>query len=141
ARQIILIPDLQHEYFPQFFTKSILENRRRNFPRLITQCGAVATISEHAESTIRQRYNNRYKDIFVMLPASPVREISAEVSATFREQILGLKPYFYFPANLWPHKNHARLLEAFSIFRSYDEFSAHNLILTGHQDPTQWERL
>jgi glycosyltransferase involved in cell wall biosynthesis len=141
-QQIILIPDLQHEFFPDFFSKAILENRRRNFPRLITQCGAVATISAHAETTIRQRYNNRFDDIFVMTPSSQVLGAAKEeVSANFRERVLNLKPYFYFPANLWPHKNHAKLLEAFTIFRADDAFPAHNLILTGHQDRKHWKRL
>src|SRR5262249_35004849 len=64
-----------------------------------------------------------------------------EVSPGFREQVLSLKPYFYFPANLWPHKNHLKLLQAFEILRTEEEFSRYNLILTGHKDSSHWKRL
>src|SRR2546421_549973 len=30
-RQIVLIPDLQHEYYPEFFTQEVLQGRRAGF--------------------------------------------------------------------------------------------------------------
>src|ERR1051326_5636150 len=42
-RQIVLIPDFLHEYYPQFFTEAELRERRRHFSRLIKTSGAIAT--------------------------------------------------------------------------------------------------
>ncbi|MGO4816349.1 hypothetical protein AB4156_43345, partial [Cupriavidus sp. 2MCAB6] len=135
--QIILIPDLQHEYFPEFFSATELDNRRRNFARLIAGCGAVATISEHAEATIRERH--RTADIFLMSPSSQVRDsLNEDVSDAFRAHIGSLQPFFYYPANLWPHKNHAALLEAFHRFREQVPHGKRfTLVLSGHS--AGWE--
>src|SRR5438105_12731728 len=69
-KQIVLIPDLQHEALPQLFTATELAERRRNFSRLIRNSGAVATISEHARAMIGTHYRNQNADIFLMPPAS-----------------------------------------------------------------------
>ena len=139
SRQIILIPDLQHEYFPDFFSSTELDNRRRNFARLIAGCGAVATISEHAEATIRARYNNAR--IFQMSPSSQICDAAHEdVSPEFRARIERLQPFFYYPANLWPHKNHGKLLEGFHRFKEQTpEGRNFTLVLSGH--PAGWEDL
>lgn len=139
SRQIVLIPDLQHEFYPAFFSETELDNRRRNFVRLISGCGAVATISEHAESTIRERYANG--DIFLMSPSSQIRDaLSEDVNDAFRAKVAALRPFFYFPANLWPHKNHAALLEAFRIFRAMrPDHARYGLVLTGH--PSGWDAM
>ena len=137
-RQIILIPDLQHEYFPDFFNSTELDNRRRNFARLIAGCGAVATISEHAEATIRARYQNAR--IFQMSPSSQICDaVHEEVSPEFRARIERLQPFFYYPANLWPHKNHGKLLEGFHRFKETPEGRNFKLLLSGH--PAGWEDL
>jgi hypothetical protein len=47
-------------------------------------------------------------------------------------------PYFLFPANLWPHKNHRRLFQAFRAFRERTGADV-ELRLTG--DPDGWEAL
>lgn len=147
SKQIVFIPDLQHEYFPDFFSPAMLAFRRTHFARLITGCGAVATNTHHARDSIRERYRNTHNDVFLMPPSSQiaVMENAPQVSEAFSERIAALEPYFLFPANLWKHKNHAALLEAFRRFResgsqakSYNAKS-YNLVLTGHAKG--WEEL
>ena len=135
SRQIILIPDLQHEFFPDFFDPHTLANRRRNFSRLIQRCGAIATISQHAKATIVQHWPGRSSEIFVMAPSSQILDVGIDgVTAPFKEAVRALQPYFFYPANCWPHKNHRALLEAFTKLKSNNVFSAYNLVLTG--DPS-----
>src|SRR5439155_1076349 len=80
-------------------------------------------------------------DIFLMPPASqfdPSRTYT--VPAEFETRLRPLQPYFYFPANIWPHKNHAILLDAFKIFRASSAAHAKfSLVLSGH--PDGWEAL
>src|SRR5438552_4787760 len=116
-KQIVLVPDLQHEAFPPFFTATELGERRRNFPRLIRGSGAVATISEHTRSMIGTQHRTQSDDIFLMPPASQFDPTQTyEVPAEFETRLRPQRPYFYFPANIWPHKNHSVLLDAFKIF-------------------------
>src|SRR5207245_2221028 len=129
------------EAFPQFFTATELAERRRNFPRLIRGSGAVATISEHARSMIRTHYRMQSDDVFLMPPADQFDpSLSYEVVPDFAAKLRSLQPYFYFPANIWPHKNHSVLLNAFKIFRASSSAHAQfSLVLSGHTDG--WEAL
>src|SRR6266508_212231 len=141
-KQVTLVLDLQHEQYPDFFSAHDLAVRRRSFLRLIRGSGAVGTISEHARSAIKAHYRNRFDDIFLMPPTSQLGagRSSREVSSAFAERIKSLQPYFFFPANIWPHKNHAMLLQAFKRFRpSHTGHSGFSLVLCGH--PRGWEAL
>src|SRR5690606_21296319 len=43
-------------------------------------------------------------------------------------------PYFFYPANFWPHKNHEVLLTAYRLYRQRVGEAAWPLMLTGHPD-------
>jgi glycosyltransferase involved in cell wall biosynthesis len=135
-KQTVLIPDLQHEALPQFFTVTELAERRRNFPRLICNSGAVATNSEHSRAMIGTHYRRQSDNVFLMPPASQLDPSSAyEVPPEFETKLRPLQPYFFFPANIWPHKNHSALLNAFKIFRASSPAHAKfSLVLSGHAD-------
>src|SRR5207237_1090766 len=68
-RQIVLIPDIQHEYYPEFFDKVVLKERRVAFTDALVGAGAIATISEYARKTLREQPCTRCQDIFLMTPA------------------------------------------------------------------------
>jgi glycosyltransferase involved in cell wall biosynthesis len=140
-KQIVLVPDLQHEVFPQFFSATDLAERRRNFPRLIRGSGAVATISEHARSTIGTYNHIESSNVFLMPPASQF-DVGRpyKVDQQFEAKLRSLQPYFYFPANTWPHKNHSVLLKAFKAFRTTSAAHAKfSLVLSGY--PNGWAEL
>ena len=141
-KQVTFVPDLAHEHYPDFFNANDLAARRRSFSRLIRGSGAVGTISQHARCAINAHYQNRFGDVFLMPPASQLDagRSSEEVSSTFAEKIKSLQPYFFFPAKIWPHKNHAMLLRAFERFRrSHAGYRKFSLVLSGH--PRGWEAL
>jgi len=138
-KQVTLIPDLQHERYPKFFPPEHVTGRRRSFSRLIFGSGAVGTISEYARSTIEAHYRNRFEDVFLMPPASQFEGArkTQEVRADFREKIKSLQPYVFFPANMWPHKNHSVLFEGFKRYRATRRSAKISLLLSG--DPKGWE--
>jgi glycosyltransferase involved in cell wall biosynthesis len=141
-KQVTLVPDLQHDLYPEFFNAEILAARRKDFRRLICGSGAVGTISEYTRSVITARYHNQFDDIFLMPPASQfhVGSASENVRPGFIEKIKSLQPYFFYPANMWPHKNHALLLRAFKQFRTSDPtHGKFSLVLSGHS--RGWEEL
>jgi glycosyltransferase involved in cell wall biosynthesis len=133
ARQIVQVPDVQHEDFPQFFSKTDLYLRRRGFRCALQGVGAIGTISEFARQSIAQREEARGAHIFLMPPASQLGPPGSAVSETFAQKVQSLGDYFYYPANLWQHKNHRRLLEAFAQFRVRSNRPM-ALVLTGHSE-------
>ncbi len=138
-RQIFLIPDLQHEFYPEFFAPPILRSRRIAFHRALSYAGAIATISEHARQTLVDYEWTRCPDIFLMSPALQVEhEEASEASLSDAERALIPDPdFFLFPANLWPHKNHRRTLQAFEHFLNHTRRQV-RFLFTGH--PDGWEQ-
>lgn len=133
-RQIVLIPDLLHERYPEFFSESELRERRRHFNRLIKTSGAIATLSRHSRSTIERRFSDFCLDIFEVPPAGQVTPGDLDEPPRNENPIEHLRPFFFYPANSWPHKNHKSLLVAFEKFRSRGEFQEFKLVLTGDQE-------
>jgi len=117
-KQVFLIPDIQHEQFPQFFTPEELRLRRKAFNQALASAGALGTLSEYARQTIRDHAWTYCQDIFLMSPAMPIEHHQPSHSRLTAKD-LALLPrgeFFLYPANLWPHKNHRRVLQAFELF-------------------------
>ena len=135
-RQLVLIPDIQHELLPEFFAWHVLANRRAGFNRFLRSAGAIGTISEYARHTIIDSPLTSCSDVFLMPPAGQgSREATTEIESGFAARVRAIGPYFLYPANLWPHKNHQRLFNALAKFRQRSGRDV-ALILTGHDD--QW---
>jgi glycosyltransferase involved in cell wall biosynthesis len=140
ARQVVLVPDLQHEFYPDFFTPEMLATRRASFDRALAESGAIATLSGHAVRTVREHPATRCRDVFVMSPALLVEEhqsTAADLTAVERA-VLPSRAFFLYPANLWKHKNHRRVLEAFDRLVGQGVGDV-ELIFTGH--PEGWAEL
>ncbi len=174
AQQVFLIPDIQHEYFPEFFEAPILNDRRIAFTQALTEAGAIGTISEFARQTLQEQPCTLCQDIFLISPALPVASSDnsnlsevvqaaghlhgANDSATpvasaiphtqpvdgkldlraDEQNLIPAGDFFLCPANLWPHKNHRRVLQA---FRQFLERTGRHVefIFTGH--PDGWDKL
>jgi len=113
--------DVQHEVFPQFFSKPELAYRRLVYGWTVRRSQIVITISEHARTALVERLG---------LAPERVRAIHLAVDhARFSPDGRPREPFLFYPANRWPHKNHARLLEAFAAVRR--ERPELRLVLTG----------
>lgn len=141
-RQIFLVPDVQHEVFPDFFDPQILSSRRRAFDHVLRQAGAIGTISNFARETIHAHCPEVCPDVFLISPALPrefqqalVEDLELSSSELAR---VPTGPFFLYPANLWPHKNHRRILSAFREFLRV-EGPGMSFVFTGH--PEGWEKL
>lgn len=140
SRQVIFVPDLQHEDHPDFFNPSILRSRRLAFNRVLSLAGAVGTLTETARRRIERHPWTRCQHLFLMAPASPIPLLVHPDDRLLPEEMALIpdQPFFIYPANLWPHKNHRRLLEAFARYhREIDDRT--KLVLTG--DPSGWDAL
>jgi glycosyltransferase involved in cell wall biosynthesis len=135
-KQVFLIPDNQHETYPEFFSKEVLRIRRSVFSRALIYAGAIGTISEFARDALMEFPDTLCKDIFLMEPSlQTAHEITtsfADLSDSERSMI-PQGDFFLFPANFWKHKNHVRLLQAFRLLREKTGDNV-SLVLTGHPD-------
>jgi glycosyltransferase involved in cell wall biosynthesis len=115
------ILDLQHELFPQFFSRAERAYRRVAYRAAVRESLLVIAISEHVKETIVERLG---------VPPERVRAIHLGIDLDrLRPADEPREPFLLYPANGWPHKNHGRLLEAFALLRK--ERAELRLVLTG----------
>ena len=115
--------DLQHEEPPKFFSRAELAYRKAVYGWTIRRSRIVITISEHARQTLLERYG---------LAPDRVRAIHLAVDHEQFRQDASRGDFLLYPARPWPHKNHARLFEAFVLLRQ--ERPDLRLVLTGEGD-------
>jgi glycosyltransferase involved in cell wall biosynthesis len=135
-KQIFFIPDNQHETYPEFFTPEILRTRRVAFANALNEAGAIGTNSEFSRKALLDFPETRCKDVFLMGPSLQVVHGLTKGEEELSDSERALIPqsdYFLFPANLWKHKNHPRLLQAFRLLKEKTGRDI-SLILTGHPD-------
>jgi glycosyltransferase involved in cell wall biosynthesis len=113
----IMMPDVQHEFFPEFFEPQVLQWRKQNYRPSAIDADIVFTLSSHAKQTIVERYGiepDKIEAVYLDVDREFRQPASGEPSAGFRALSLP-KDYLYFPANYWPHKNHSNVLKAMRI--------------------------
>jgi glycosyltransferase involved in cell wall biosynthesis len=113
--------DVQHEVFPEFFSRAELAYRRRVYGWTVRKSRIVITISEHARQALIERLH---------LDPARVRAIHLAVDhERFTPDGGPREPFLLYPANAWRHKNHPRLFAAFAEVRR--ERPDLRLVLTG----------
>lgn len=119
--------DLQHEHLPEFFSRAELAYRRVAYRSAVRRSRLVLTISRHAGEAIVERLG---------VPEERVRPIHLGIDhAVFTpDPSVPREPVLVYPAREWPHKNHARLFEAFAeLRRRHPDLE---LVLTSYAGPT-----
>lgn len=117
---VVSIPDLQPEFYPDFFRKDLLEWRRRGLSASCHHAAKVITISEFSRATIIDQYSVCPKKVHA-IPLAVGNEflVSRDEAAleAVRSKYNLPTQYAFYPANTWPHKNHTTLLTALDLLR------------------------
>jgi glycosyltransferase involved in cell wall biosynthesis len=101
--------DIQHVFFPEFFSRAERLYRRFAYGWSLKQARTVIAISRHVKETLVER-----------MGVEPDRVAVIHLGLdhdTFRPGNEPREPFLLYPANPWPHKNHSRLFEAFEQLR------------------------
>jgi glycosyltransferase involved in cell wall biosynthesis len=113
-KNLLILPDLQHEFFPEFFSPLELENRRKYYSASVNRANQIITISEFTRQTVIERMQippERISTAYLGVDARSKESLihSNEVMSKYH---LEKNQYLFFPANTWPHKNHRTALQA-----------------------------
>ena len=119
---VLTLLDVQHLDLPELFPRGERLFRRLAYDRAARRAGHVVVISGWAKERVVERLG---------LPAERVHAIHLGVDhERFSPDVtVSREPLLVYPARPWPHKNHARLLEAFALMRR--DRPELRLVLTG----------
>lgn len=118
--------DLQHKYFPEFFSRSQIQHRERRWRMLACNAQVVMAASEIVAKDLRSYWAISPESISIVPipPPNPGRD-DGSVPKRFPDR------YCFYPAVFWPHKNHATLIMAIGLLR--DRGTPLKLVLSGAQ--------
>ena len=138
---VLVVPDIQHEYFPEFFSPNQLEERRRLYAASLRHADHICAISEFTRQTLIERLNiDPDKITTTLLAADPIyrpgNNANRDASKIIKKYNFLDKKYLFFPANTWPHKNHITLFRALKILQEEYGFSP-LLVCTGSAKEAQ----
>jgi glycosyltransferase involved in cell wall biosynthesis len=119
---VLVVPDIQHEYHPEFFSPGHLRERRRLYTESARHAVHICAISEFTRRTLIERLGIPPERITTtplaadpgFHPGSPWRRDARRVPERY-----GLKAgeYLLFPSHTWPHKNHLGAVHALQVLR------------------------
>ncbi|MBI3796451.1 MAG: glycosyltransferase [Deltaproteobacteria bacterium] len=114
---VLIVPDIQHEYYPEFFAPQELAERKKIYTDSIKRASHLCAISEFTRQTLIERLGVPAERITttplaadtMFHPHSAYRNNPQPVLEKYR---LPAKGYILFPGNTWPHKNHRGAFQA-----------------------------
>jgi glycosyltransferase involved in cell wall biosynthesis len=127
APSVVSILDLQHHELPHFFSAAERRYRRWAYDGAARGATRVVAISEHTRRAVIEHLGVDPSKVDVIYLGIDLERFSPSGDDSPAER-LGLPPRFlFYPANLWPHKNHSRLIEALARLEDREV----ELVLTG----------
>ena len=133
---VLTVFDIQHEYLPELFSRASLASRAERYRPSVEKAVHVLAPSAFTRQSLIDKYGLPPAKV-TLLPAAidPLaRPATAADVERVRVRYRLEGPFFCYPANPWPHKNHARLMAALRLYR--DQFGPPPLlVLTGRLAP------
>jgi glycosyltransferase involved in cell wall biosynthesis len=125
--------DMQHEFFPTFFSRTELLKRQRLYRASAESATRIIVSAAFTKECLINRYGIDHEKIEVIYTGygSEYRPVDdAGLLAEIRRKYALDRPFLFYPAATWPHKNHKRLLEAVRLLCDRYRFDG-ALVLTG----------
>lgn len=134
---VAFVADLLHRDYPLTLPHDGVRFRETQFVEMVQRTAFFQCNSLHVASRLHEHYGvaadrmfHTYNVIHDRLdPEAPVAPPAA----------CPARPFFFYPANAWPHKNHEGLLVAYRAYRAEHGADAWPLVLTGHVDDRKRE--
>lgn len=111
---ILTLYDIQHEYYPQFFSEAVQAKRQADYRQSIELADQIVVAAQYTQETVQETLPDHAKKVTVIYPGFDDQSISLadDVVETLLSTYDLPEQFILYPANPWLHKNHARLLAA-----------------------------
>jgi glycosyltransferase involved in cell wall biosynthesis len=128
---VLNLHDLQHRHFPQYFSAAEIENREHWWRSSADRADALVAASNYVRDDLQQQWEIDPAKVFVTPDPLEAAFLNASPSEaqlrSLRERLELPESFFLYPAAVWPHKNHERLIRAFAAAK----LESTQLLLTG----------
>lgn len=131
---IYLPHDLQHRHHPEFFSARDLDQRECWYATFCRQAALVTVMTQATRRDVADAYGISPDRIAIVAwpPAFAATPRLTRIEVERLRATMSLPPRFaFFPAQTWPHKNHATLFRAIAMLR--EEGIEVPLVLTGRE--------
>jgi glycosyltransferase involved in cell wall biosynthesis len=125
--------DMQHEFYPEFFADAEMRRRKALYRPSAEEAARVIVSSGFTRQTLVERYGIRAEKIEVIYTGyGPEYRLIEDLDelAKIKARYGLTEPFLYYPAAVWPHKNHKILLAAVRLLIDRHHFDG-KLVLTG----------
>jgi len=134
---IVTIHDLQHEYYPEFFTPEQRIMRKMIYKTTAQKANLVVCESNYVKQDIAKFLSIPGKKIKVLASPPPNYIMKARIDEIrlieIKEKYKLPDNFLFYPANFWYHKNHINLLRAIRLIK--DKYGQEiSLILVGAKE-------
>jgi glycosyltransferase involved in cell wall biosynthesis len=129
---VLTLQDMQHREHPEWFSRPERLFRRAAYDGAAQRAGRVVTATRHAREQIVEYLGIDRDRIDVIAHGIDHTRFSPSPTAADAQRLAPLplpERFLLYPANMWPHKNHERLVQA--VARAEDRQIG--LVLTGQE--------
>jgi glycosyltransferase involved in cell wall biosynthesis len=124
------VVDVLHRDYPATLPRESNAHRETLFRELVRVSDRIQCISDYTAAQMRSHYG---------IPSNRTFRSHIVIHHRFKNFARqpkpdGYRPYFFYPANSWPHKNHETLLVAYRLYRHKHGAEAWPLFLTGYEN-------
>jgi len=110
---VLSMHDIQHEHFPNFFSKADLVRRKVLYEFSARHAGYLQASSRYICEDFMHHFNFlKQKNILQIPEGVDIALFSRENNSDVVKKYALPSKFLFYPAQLWPHKNHLRLLKA-----------------------------
>lgn len=131
---VSVVLDLQHRELPQFFSPHEIGLRNDFMSDLNRKADQIICISEYTRKSVLKHLGippERTHAVPICIQtrlSCPEKKKHLEYLAEFG---ISKRPYMFYPANFWPHKNHKMLLTAYGMLLARNPENPIDLVFTG----------
>jgi glycosyltransferase involved in cell wall biosynthesis len=128
--EIVTLFDVQHHDLPAFFSTPERSLRRLTYDAAARRAAMVITTSDYSRTRAMEVLGIPGDRIETVPFGIDLKRFTPDPSEIDSDRLVSLgvrRPFVFYPANLWPHKNHERLLDGLALVPDHDL----ELLLTG----------
>jgi glycosyltransferase involved in cell wall biosynthesis len=116
---IYSIHDLQHVHYPQFFTASERLVRDIAFANTVAHAALIQASTQHMAEEFAAKFSNLPRQKIVVIPEGvDITAFSGTPERDVRSHYGLPEQFLFYPAQLWPHKNHITIFKALAQLKS-----------------------